>query len=241
MLDSSPLGTIVIVDDDTNVSELLKCNLCSEGYGVVIYKNAEDVDLSTLADMRMVIADAADQPYTGIDLTFDIKENPATSHIPVIICSVSDNEDTILDAFDNGADDFVSKPFSLRQLLARVKAVLRRHPRKVNPAAPVKSTTELVVPELNLSIDSIGQKVIEDGIVVPLTKTEYAILIFLIKNQNSFFSRDEICNEVWKNEAGSNARIVDTNISRLRKKLGETGKHIINRYGMGYAFVQKLA
>ena len=74
----------------------------------------------------------------------------------------------------------------------------------------------------------------------PLTRTEYAILVFLIKHQNTFFTRDQICEEVWRDEAGSNSRIVDTNISRLRKKLGESGKYLINQYGKGYAFVDKL-
>lgn len=240
MFDSSPLGTIVLVDDDANVTDLLKCNLGSEGYGIKIYRNASDVDIPSLSDARMLIADAANQSYSGLDLVLDIKENPDTALLPVIICSENDGEDTILKAFDYGVDDFVAKPFSLRELMARIKAVLRRHPRRSHPTAVQRPETGFSVPNLSLTIDTVAQKVIDDGIVVPLTKTEYAILLFLIKNQNTFYGRDEICSEVWKDEAGSNARIVDTNISRLRKKLGETGKHIINRYGMGYAFVEKI-
>lgn len=242
MFDSYPLGNILIVDDDANITELLKRNLSSEGFGVTIVSMAKDVDILSVADKRMVIADAIDQEYSGIDLVHDIKADPACEHVPVIICSANDGEDMVIAALDNGADDFITKPFSLREFLARVKAVLRRHPAVMAVDRSQKPQPHgLSVPSLNLFIDTVGQKVVEDGMVVPLTKTEYAILVFLIKNQNSFFSRNEICVEVWKDEAGSNARIVDTNISRLRKKLGESGKYIINRYGMGYAFVDKLA
>lgn len=242
MFESSPLGTILIVDNDANITELLKRNLSSEGYGVMLVQSAKDVNLQSVADKRMVIADSIGEDYSGVDLVQDIKANPACEHVPVIICTSNDSEDMVIAALDNGADDFIAKPFSLREFLSRVKAVLRRHPMRLTvDSGGNQQRSGLSVPSLNLYIDTVGQKVVEDGIVVPLTKTEYAILVFLIKNQNSFFSRDEICVEVWKDEAGSNARIVDTNISRLRKKLGETGKYIINRYGMGYAFVDKLA
>lgn len=237
---SGPLGNILIVDDDVNIADLLKFNLGSEGFAVDVVANAKDVDFESLLDVRIIIADAFNQPYTGIDLLSDLKSNKKTAPIPVLIYTSSDNEDALLDAFDNGADDFLSKPFSLRELIARVKAILRRHPRRAAIDNKSKQQNSLTVPSLKLEIDTVSQRAIEDGIVVPLTKTEYAILTFLIKNQNSFFTRGEICNEVWKDEAGSNERIVDTNISRLRKKLGESGKYIINRYGLGYAFVDKL-
>lgn len=240
MLDNSPLGTILVVDDDTNVTDLLLCNLRTEGYGVQIEPMAKDVDLNLIADVRLVIADASNQDYTGIDLMSEMKSRPLLSNIPVIICSDADDEEDVLTAFDFGADDFVAKPFSLRELLARLKAVLRRHPRRSAPEGVQINSSVISFPALRLSIDTDTQRVIEDGIVVPLTRTEYSILIFLIKNQNEFFSRDQICDEVWKDEPNSNPRVVDTNISRLRKKLGETGKYIINRYGQGYAFVDKI-
>lgn len=242
MQTTGPLGLILLVDNDPNISDLLKFNLESEGFAVRIVSNACDVDTASLADVRLVIADALDQKFTGLDLLQLIKNDPFTQPIPVIIYSACDSgEDIVLEAFDLGADDFIIKPFSLRELIARIKAVLRRHPLR----APIEDRQHqkpvISLPALNLQIDTVSQRVIEDGLILPLTKTEYSILVFLLKNQNSFFSRSEICHEVWKDEAASNERIVDTNISRLRKKLGNSGKYLINRYGLGYAFVDKIS
>ena len=239
MYTSSPLGTIVIVDDDQNITDLLKFNLSAEGFEIKIFKTAQEVNTNTIANARLMIIDSMNNVYNGINLTFDLKSNPDTADIPIIICSSREGEDLIIRAFDAGADDYVSKPFSLRELIARIKAVLRRHPLKAS-ITQQDANTALSVPNLHLHIDTFTKRVVEDGIVVPLTKTEYSILVFLLQNQNTFFSRNEICTEIWKEEENLNARIVDTNISRLRKKLGESGKYIINRYGLGYAFVDKL-
>lgn len=243
MLQPGPLGKILLIDDDAVIADLLKVNLSAEGFTLDIAPIAAEVDPEQCADVRMVIVDAMGQRYNGIDFTRDLKASIAAADVPVIVCSANLGEDAIVDAFDAGADDFVTKPFSLRELIARAKAVLRRHPLKAQPkAAPaqVPDSQFIEVPRLKLNIDTVAQRVVEDGIIVPLTKTEYAILIHLLRNQNTFFSRKDICSEVWRDEPNSNDRIVDTNISRLRKKLGETGKYIINRYGMGYAFVDKL-
>ncbi|MCM1452524.1 MAG: response regulator transcription factor [Clostridium sp.] len=241
MFNSSPLGCLVVVDDDKNIADMLKFNLVEEGFSVRVHDIAAEVELESLVDACMVIVDAMKQPYTGMDFTRDIKAFRPTEALPVIICTESENEDIVLDAFDAGADDFVLKPFSLRELIARVKAVLRRRPRQgVGVHSPSSARAPLSVPSHNLQVDLSNQRVVEGGVVVPLTRTEYAILVFLIKHQNTFFTRDQICEEVWRDEAGSNSRIVDTNISRLRKKLGESGKYLINQYGKGYAFVDKL-
>lgn len=234
----NPEGKILLVDDETNITDLLNYNLTSEGFSVSVVPNAKDVDLDKIYDCRLVIVDAMAQEPSGITLSEIIKKNPDTSGIPIIVCTSHDSEDVIIDAFDNGAEDFVSKPFSLRELIARIHAILRRHPQK---AAAPPAHKEISLPHLGIVIDPDNRKVTIDGELVALSKTEYAILLFLINNRNSFFTRVDICNEVWKEDASSNVRIVDTNISRLRKKMGESGKCIINRYGMGYAFVDKLA
>lgn len=241
MYNPNPLGRLIVVDDDVNIAELLKCNLAAEGFCVDVRTDASEVDIPSISDACMVIIDAMKQKYNGMDFTRDLKPNPATDMIPVIMCSDIDGEDAVVAAFDSGADDFLAKPFSLRELVARVKAVLRRRPRRSAQLRAPGVRPPVSVPNHNLQIDLANSRVVEDGIVVPLTRTEYSILVFLIKNQNTFFTRDQICEEVWRDEAGSNARIVDTNISRLRKKLGDSGKYLINRYGQGYAFVDKIS
>lgn len=242
MLQTSSLGKIILIDDDAVIADLLKVNLSSEGFTLEVYPVAADVTPKQCADARMVIVDAMGQEYNGLDFTRDLKDSFEAPDVPVIVCSAGFGEDDIVDAFDAGADDYITKPFSLRELIARAKAVLRRHPMKTpkQSAAPAVNDQIIEVPHLKLRIDTGAQQVVEDGMIVPLTKTEYAILIHLLRNQNSFFNRKEICAEVWRDEPNSNDRIVDTNISRLRKKLGESGRYIINRYGMGYAFVDKL-
>lgn len=238
MATTNTLGIILIVDDDENISELLKYNLSSEGYGIIVVPLAKDVDFNEASTCRLAIVDAMSQSYSGIDLCADLKSNSSTATLPIIVCTEREGEDIIVDAFDHGAEDFVSKPFSLRELIARIRAVLRRHPMLAVVEKPVSN--EIVLPDLHLVIDPSNQKVTVDEAVVALTKTEYAILEFLVNNRNSFFTRADICAQVWKDDMSGNIRIVDTNISRLRKKLGECGKYIINRYGMGYAFIDKL-
>ena len=134
----------------------------------------------------------------------------------------------VIDALDAGADDYIVKPFSLRELLARVKSVLRRH--------SVKQRKQSTIDFCGMSVNPICQTVKINGQPVTLTKTEYSILMLLLKNVDMFVSRVEIHRTVWSDSttAGANERIVDTNISRLRKKLGDVGAHIVSRSGHGY-------
>jgi DNA-binding response OmpR family regulator len=168
------------------------------------------------------------QPYSGMDLIFDLKDNPSTEHIGVILYSSFKSERMVIDALDAGADDYIVKPFSLRELVARVKSVMRRQ--KAPSAAPGRT-----INFDNMEVDLATQTVRLEGTPVSLSKTEFAILSILLKNVNSYVSRIEIHKKVWNDEnAGANERIVDTNISRLRKKLGYIGERIVNRSGHGY-------
>lgn len=228
MPETPALGHILVVDDDTNISELLRVNLCSEGYTVSVAECAETVDRSQLGDTRLVIVDAMRQPYSGMDMIFDLKDDPETEHIGIILYSTLKSERVIIDALDAGADDYMVKPFSLREMIARVKSVLRRH----TATRPKKSN---VITFQDLTVDLNSQVVKLGGLPLQLSKTEYSILTLLLKNIDNYVSRTEIRNNVWTGEtAGTNDRIVDTNISRLRKKLGELGNRIVNRSGHGY-------
>lgn len=221
------MGQILIVDDDSNICKLLQVNLRSEGYTVDVEEVAENVDRSSLESTQLVIVDAMNQPYSGMDLIYDLKDNPATEHIGIILYSNIKSERMVIDALDAGADDYMVKPFSLREMEARVKSVMRRH--------RLPARTAAVVTFESMEVDFGSQTVRIDGKPVSLSKTEFSILAILLKNVNSYVSRVEIHRRVWDDgTAGINERIVDTNISRLRKKLGEVGARIVNRSGHGY-------
>ena len=228
MLSSPSLGHILIVDDDTNITELLSVNLKSEGYSVAVESSAANVDRGTQGETRLVIVDAMKQEYSGLDLVYDFRDDPRTEHIGIILYSPFKSERMVIDALDAGADDYIVKPFSLREIVARIKAVLRRH-------TSSGTTGGNILPSQGLTVDQTNQSVKIDGAPITLTKTEYAILLLLLKNQDNYITRAEMRSKIWTDDkAGSNERIVDTNISRLRKKLGDLGNRIVNRSGHGY-------
>ena len=224
------LGHILLVDDEQHITDLLQYNLESEHYKVTVAVRAADVPAMDLDDVRLLVADAMSQDFTGLDLLRSLKASPRTASIPVIILAHSDSEDDILEAFDAGAEDYVFKPFSLRELFARIRAVLRRHPLAEQTAARASLLT--FGP---MTVDPLTCLVTVDGVPVSLTKTEYAILSLLARNQGQTYSRREIYDEIWRDiDRPNNDRIVDTNISRLSKKLGSAAPLIRNKTGFGY-------
>ena len=230
MLGTSELGHILIVDDDTNITELLRVNLSSMRYSVEVIDRASDVDRGDQGHTRLVIVDAMQQQYSGMDLIRDFKDDPRTEQIAIILYSAFRGESMVIEALDAGADDYLVKPFSLREMIARVKSVLRRHERSVSGSAGGN-----VIAFQNMSVSLITQTVKIGQEPVALTKTEYSLLVLLLKNRDNYVSRAEILSKVWKDDvSGGNERVVDTNISRLRKKLGELGARIVNRSGHGY-------
>lgn len=226
---SSSLGNILIVDDDINVVGLLQVNLRSEGYSVESVSSASEVDIDMLDGINLVIVDAMGQEYNGMDLIRSIKGSD--NGIGVIFYSQFDSDRNIIEALDAGADDCILKPFSLRELVARVRSVMRRYSRRT------MSSSRKLLTFKNLSADTSTNVVTLDGQPLPLSKTEFAILIILLKNVNTYVSRIEIYRSVWGD--GANERTVDTNISRLRKKLGSVGEFLVNRSGLGYMFWSK--
>lgn len=233
MSNTPALGKILIVDEDSNIADLLCVNLRSEGYQVDAIPQAADAVRLDLSDTNLVIADAMRQDFDGMQLLAALKENPMTAHLGFILMSSDDSERRVIEALDNGADDYVVKPFSLREFVARIRSVLRRH----NIRARVAPSTRLTYQ--TLAVDLSTRIVTDDGMELPLSRTEYMILVLLLKNVGVPTSRREIFNNVWKDSPEmSNDRIVDTNISRLRKKLGDVGSNIQNRSGLGYLFVR---
>ncbi len=222
-------ANILVADSDENIAELLCVNLRAEGYSVEHVSHSEAIMARDLGSVRLIIADSMKEDYTGLDLVYDIKDNPQTEHISVIICTTVRSERLVIDVLDAGADDYIVKPFSLREFVARVKGILRRQKRVAAPS----SGSRLEIGDI--SVDMPTQTVMKGDQVLNLSRIEYAILTLLLKNMNTYVSRAEIHRSVWPDEnAVANERVVDTNISRLRKKLGETGNRITTRSGHGY-------
>ena len=157
-----------------------------------------------------------------------LKKNKDTANIPIIFITAKDTENDTVTGFNLGADDYISKPFSLREVIVRVKAVLRR-----------TSTVQKEPEQLQykgLVIDIPKKKVTIDDTEVPLTKKEFEILLLLLQNQGRVFSREDILTKVWHDEVYVLDRTIDVNITRLRKKIGNYGKYIVTRLGYGYCF-----
>lgn len=226
---SASLGNILVVDSDDNIADLLKVNLSSEGYSVDRLRHASEVDRANLGETHLVIVDSMREEYSGMDLVYDLKDDPATENIGIILYSPFNGERMVIDALDAGADDYIVKPFSLREVVARVRSLLRRRQRETK--TPQGASIEFE----GLAVDLRSQTVTLDGRPVALSRIEYSILVLLLKSINTYVTRVEIYRRVWKDgTAGANERIVDTNISRLRKKLGNLGDRIVNRSGHGY-------
>jgi DNA-binding response OmpR family regulator len=167
---------------------------------------------------------------SGFKLANMLRKNEKTAKMPIIFLTAKDTENDLLTGFNLGADDYISKPFSIRQVVARVKAVLRRTASK-----PLEQEPELLAYE-TLILDTKRIKASVNGEEVPLTKKEFEILKLLLENKGNVFSREEILSRIWKDEVYVLDRTIDVNITRLRKKIGIYGKNIVTRLGFGYCF-----
>lgn len=223
------LGNILIIDDDASVVNLLRGNLRSEGYTVSELPLTSALTRDCLQGIDIVIIDAANQTPNGLDTVSNIRRAISARSMGVIYCSAYSDSNTIIDALDAGADDCIAKPFSLREVMARVRAMMRR--RRIN-SITLDGEYE-VIKYKDLSIDPANKIVMATGAAVSLSLTEFSILEILMRNRGRYISREQLFTTIWPDGAAS-ARIVDTNVSRLRRKLGECGAMIGNRAGLGY-------
>lgn len=221
---------ILVVDDEEDLCEILKFNLENEGYVVDTANSAEEALKLDLTVYNLLLLDVMMGEISGFKMASILKKDKSTTHIPIIFITAKDTENDTITGFNLGADDYISKPFSLREVIARVKAVIRRT--AVTVEKPV--IEELTYRGLSLNITQ--KKVCIDGHEVPLTKKEFEILLLLLQNKGRVFSREDILTKVWQEEVYVLDRTIDVNITRLRKKVGEYGKCIVTRLGYGYCF-----
>lgn len=223
---------ILVVDDEETLCDVLKFNLEIEGYDVDVAYSAEEALRLPLNSYGLVLLDVMMGEISGFRMARMMRDNPATADVPIIFCTAKDTEDEMVAGLRLGADDYITKPYSIRNVLARVQTVLRRTGRK--ESGPDATDERIVC--LGLVIDTAQKRLTVDGTEVPLPKKELEILRLLIANPGRIFSRGEILARVWPDEVVVLDRTVDVNITRLRRKLGEYGKHIITRPGYGYGF-----
>lgn len=217
---------ILVVDDEEDICAILKFNLSKEGYEVVTANSAEEALTLDIASFNLLLLDVMMGGMSGFELTGKLKTDPKTAGVPVIFITARDTEDDAVEGLDLGADDYISKPFSIREVVSRVKAVLRR-----TATIPDAST--------GIFIDDEKKVVTVDGAAVALTRIEYEIFRLLFTNKGKVFPREDILSKVWPDDVIVTDRTVDVNITRLRKKIGEYGNRIVSRHGFGYLYEEQ--
>ena len=228
MIDMMEQKTILIVDDENMMREAVASYLEKQGYHVLQAETGtQALSLLEKETVSFVILDLMLPDISGEEICSRIRRQ---SRIPIIMLTAKTMEDDMLNGLNLGADDYISKPFSLREVIARVKAVLRRTVTTETERVPERLTYQSLV------IDITKKKVSIDDEEVPLTKKEFEILLLLVQNKGRVFSREDILARIWSDEVYVLDRTIDVNITRLRKKIGVYGKCIVTRLGYGYCF-----
>lgn len=221
---------ILVVDDEESLCEILQFNLEVEGYTVDVAYSAEQALTMDLSQYSLILLDVMMGPMSGFRMARLMKKDEKTASIPIIFCTAKDTEDDTVAGLNLGADDYIPKPFSIREVLARVKSVLRRTESAHHPENQQLLNFKGLI--INLSKKSCSV----EGVGIPLTKKEFEILVLLLKHKGKIFSREEILSQVWSDEVIVLDRTIDVNITRLRKKIGIYGDCIVTRLGYGYGF-----
>ena len=222
---------LLVVDDEVDICDILRFNLEIEGYQVETAHSAEEVLERDLSAIDLLLLDVMMGEMSGFKLASILKKQPETACIPIIFITARDTQNDTCTGLNLGADDYISKPFSIREVALRVKAVLRR---TAKPHHADQQSDNLTYKGLTMDLDK--KKVYIDNQEIILTKKEYEILLLLFSNRSKVFSREDILQRVWPEEVIVLGRTVDVNITRLRKKLKEYGSCIVTRQGFGYTF-----
>ncbi len=219
---------ILIVDDEEDLCEIIQFNLEGEGYETEVAYSAEDALEKNFKKFNLILLDVMMGKMSGFKLASIIR-NEYKLTVPIIFITARTTENDLLTGFNLGGDDYITKPFSIHELTARVKAVLSRSKIKTTEVEP-----NIVINELELNFSR--RELIIKGEPIILTRKEFEILNFLMKNKGRVFSREEILKTIWEDDIIVTDRTVDVHITRLRKKMNEYGKHLKNKAGYGYSF-----
>lgn len=223
---------ILVVDDEQDICEILQFNLETEGYEVDVANSAEEALKLDLKNYQLLLLDVMMGEISGFQMARIMKQNEDTANIPIIFITALDNENDTVKGLNIGADDYIAKPLSIREVKARVKAVLRRTAKE----KVIEAAEHTTIGYEGLKIDEERKLVTVNGKEVQLTKLEFELLHMLVSNPEKVFSREKILETIWPDDTIVMGRTVDVNITRLRKKIGEYGKCIKTRFGYGYTF-----
>jgi DNA-binding response OmpR family regulator len=218
---------ILIIDDEQDLCEIIKYNLEDQGYSIDVANSGEQALEFDFNSYQLVLLDIMMEGISGFEL-MEIIRGERKSEVPVIFISAMNQEAFVLEGFSKGADDYIKKPFSVKELVARVNVVIARNKEKNQTV----SGDEIL-------LDTNHKQLILDGDSIYLTKTEYEIFEMLYTQPGKVFSREEILKKVWTDQEFVMGRTVDVNITRIRKKLGQMGKCLATRSGYGYFFNNK--
>ena len=221
---------ILVVDDEESLCEILQFNLEVEGYEVDVAYSAEQALDMHPERYSLILLDVMMGETSGFKMARQLKSRPETAGVPIIFCTARDTEDDTVAGLNIGADDYITKPFSIREVIARVKSVLRRS------TGGGKDKSEDCVCFQGLDLNLQRKTCHVDGKEIKLTKTEFEMLSLFLRNRETIFSRADILSQVWSDDVIVLDRTIDVNITRLRKKIEPYGRHIVTRQGYGYGF-----
>ena len=227
---------ILVIDDEESYCEILKYNLEKEGYEVDTADSAETALGYDLSIYQLMIVDIMMERLSGFDFAKRVRNNPSTENVPIIFCSALNGEDETVMGLNIGADDYITKPFTIGEVIARVRAVLRRtHAQQHVTYNMPKTHYEPDITYRTMRIDRNEKTCYINGLEISLSRKEFDLMLFFLVHRERIHSRDEIMNQVWGNVEVT-YRAVDTNIARLRKKIAPYGDNIVTRLGFGYGF-----
>ncbi len=229
---------ILVVDDEQDICEILQYNLETEGYEVVTANSAEEALELPLQEYGLILLDVMMDEMSGFQMARKMKDNPATAPIPIIFITALEGEDNMVKGLNIGADDYIAKPLSMKEVKARVRAVLRRaslsNQRPDEQAVTTASDHQITYEGITLDLNA--KRATLDGEDLSLTKLEFELLSLLLQHPGKVFSREDLLKYCWPQDVLVLDRTVDVNITRLRKKIGRYGQQIKTRVGYGYCF-----
>ena len=228
---------ILVVDDEQDICEILQYNLETEGYEVVTANSAEEAFQLPLHEFSLILLDVMMGEMSGFQMARRLKDSPATAQIPIIFITALDGEDHLVKGLNIGADDYIAKPLSMKEVKARVRAVLRRtaHAMSQQVETPTSASDDRIRYE-GIVLDLNAKTVTLDGEELVCTKLECELLAFFLQHPGRVYSREDLLKYCWPQDVLVLDRTVDVNITRLRKKIGRYGKQIKTRVGYGYYF-----